>query len=155
MAIAKSLSSVLKPVNSFVNGRTRGPLIWLRWRKQIFQGNNCNSCLNIWHVSKSLVISKNSIRSNLRLTLFLDQRFLSPWWRPYVPSKRQFLQEPHGGTSQKTPFFIDTAVKISNLTYTAYWQGHKKNRKEFSKSLVPIMEVKNEITFRSQNVLCV
>jgi hypothetical protein len=29
--------------------------------------------------------------------------------------KRQFLQEPHGVTSQKTPFFIVTAVKTSNL----------------------------------------
>jgi hypothetical protein len=27
-----------------------------------------------------------------------------------------FLQEPHGVTSQKTPFFIVTAVKTSNLT---------------------------------------
>jgi hypothetical protein len=31
--------------------------------------------------------------------------------------KRRFLQEPHGVTSQKTPFFIVTAVKTSNLTY--------------------------------------
>jgi plasmid maintenance system killer protein len=28
----------------------------------------------------------------------------------------RFLQEPHGVTSQKTPFFIVTAVKTSNLT---------------------------------------
>jgi hypothetical protein len=26
------------------------------------------------------------------------------------------LQEPHGVTTQKTPFFIVTAVKTSNLT---------------------------------------
>jgi hypothetical protein len=31
-------------------------------------------------------------------------------------TKRRFLQEPHGVTSQKTPFFIVTAVKTSNLT---------------------------------------
>jgi hypothetical protein len=31
-------------------------------------------------------------------------------------SKRRFLQDPHGVTSQKTPFFIVTAVKTSNLT---------------------------------------
>jgi hypothetical protein len=31
----------------------------------------------------------------------------------HVPPKRRFLQEPHGVTSQKTPFFI---VKTSNLT---------------------------------------
>jgi hypothetical protein len=30
--------------------------------------------------------------------------------------KRQFLQEPHGVTSQKTAFFIVTAMKTSNLT---------------------------------------
>jgi hypothetical protein len=28
-----------------------------------------------------------------------------------VPPKRRFLQEPHGVTSQKTAFFIVTAVK--------------------------------------------
>jgi hypothetical protein len=33
-----------------------------------------------------------------------------------VPPKRRFLQEPHGVTSQKTPFFIVTAVKTSDLT---------------------------------------
>jgi hypothetical protein len=36
--------------------------------------------------------------------------------RCYIPSKRRFLQEPHGVTSQKTPSFIVTAVKTSNLT---------------------------------------
>jgi hypothetical protein len=30
--------------------------------------------------------------------------------------KGRFLQEPHGVTTQKTPFFIVTAVKTSNLT---------------------------------------
>jgi hypothetical protein len=34
----------------------------------------------------------------------------------YVPPKRQFLQEPHDVTSQKTAFLIVTAVKMSNLT---------------------------------------
>jgi hypothetical protein len=33
-----------------------------------------------------------------------------------VPPKCQFLQEPHGITSQKTAFFIVTAVNTSNLT---------------------------------------
>jgi hypothetical protein len=31
-------------------------------------------------------------------------------------SETRFLQEPHSVTSQKTPFFIATAVKTSNLT---------------------------------------
>jgi hypothetical protein len=48
---------------------------------------------------------------------FLVRRFLSPWCRRcYVPPKRRFLQESHGVTSQKTPFFIVPAVKTSNLT---------------------------------------
>jgi hypothetical protein len=48
---------------------------------------------------------------------FLVHRFLSPWWwRRYDPSKRRFSQEPHGMTSQKTPFFIVTAGNTSNLT---------------------------------------
>jgi hypothetical protein len=33
-----------------------------------------------------------------------------------TPPKRRFLQEPHDVTSPKTPFFIVTAVKTSNLT---------------------------------------
>jgi hypothetical protein len=40
-------------------------------------------------------------------TLFLARRILLHWWwRRYVPLKCQFLQEPHGVTSQKTTFFI-------------------------------------------------
>jgi hypothetical protein len=31
--------------------------------------------------------------------------------------KRQFVQEPHGVTSQMTAFFIVAAVKTSNLSY--------------------------------------
>jgi hypothetical protein len=31
-------------------------------------------------------------------------------------SERRFLQEPHGVISQRTQFFIVTAVKASNLT---------------------------------------
>jgi hypothetical protein len=33
-----------------------------------------------------------------------------------VLPKLRFLQEPNGVTSQKTPFFIVTTVKTSNLT---------------------------------------
>jgi hypothetical protein len=47
---------------------------------------------------------------------FLIHRFLLPWWRRrYVPPKRRFIQEPRAVTSQKTPFFIVTAVKTSNI----------------------------------------
>jgi hypothetical protein len=46
-----------------------------------------------------------------------SDRFLSLWWRRlYVPPKHRFLQEPHAVTSEKTPFFIVTAVKTSNFT---------------------------------------
>jgi hypothetical protein len=37
-------------------------------------------------------------------------------WMGYVPSKRRFLQRPRGVTSQKTAFFIVTAVITSNVT---------------------------------------
>jgi hypothetical protein len=38
-------------------------------------------------------------------------------WLLLQPTFGRNLQEPHGVTSQKTPFFIVTAVKTSNLTY--------------------------------------
>jgi hypothetical protein len=41
--------------------------------------------------------------------------FLSWRWRRYVPPKRRFTQELHGATSQKSAFFIVTAVKTSIL----------------------------------------
>jgi hypothetical protein len=37
-----------------------------------------------------------------------------------VPPKHVLLQEPHGVTSQRTPFFIGTAVKTTNLTPSIY-----------------------------------
>jgi hypothetical protein len=44
-------------------------------------------------------------------------RIFLPWrWRRYVLPTRLFTQDPHGATSQKTAFFIVTAVKTSNLT---------------------------------------
>jgi hypothetical protein len=33
----------------------------------------------------------------------------------FLAPKRRFKQDPHGATSQKTAFFIVTAVKTSNL----------------------------------------
>jgi hypothetical protein len=39
-------------------------------------------------------------------------------WRPYVPPKSRLTQDLHRATSQKTTFFIVTAVKVSNLTRT-------------------------------------
>jgi hypothetical protein len=43
--------------------------------------------------------------------------FLIPWrWKRYVPPKCRLTQYLHGATSQKTAFFIVTAVKTSSLT---------------------------------------
>jgi hypothetical protein len=63
------------------------------------------------------IIMKNGVFWDV--TPFLVHRFLSPWWwRSYVPPRRRFLQGLHGVTAQKTPFFIVTVVKTSNLTYS-------------------------------------
>jgi hypothetical protein len=40
-------------------------------------------------------------------------------WRRYVPPKRRLTPHLHGATSKKTAFFIVTAVKTSNLTYSS------------------------------------
>jgi hypothetical protein len=49
----------------------------------------------------------DSVPSSPILVTLMKEALSSP--------KRRFLQEPHGVTSQKTPFFIVTAVKTSNL----------------------------------------
>jgi hypothetical protein len=50
--------------------------------------------------------------------LVLRSRIFLPWrWRRYVPPKRRFNPlDLHSAASQKTAFFIVTAVKTSNLT---------------------------------------
>jgi hypothetical protein len=51
------------------------------------------------------------------LTLVPRSRIFLPWrLRRYVPPKRRFTHHLHGATSQKTAFFIFTAVKTSNIT---------------------------------------
>jgi hypothetical protein len=51
------------------------------------------------------------------LTMVPRSRIFLPWrCRRYVPPKRQFTQDLHGATSQKTAFFIVTAAKPSDLT---------------------------------------
>jgi hypothetical protein len=46
------------------------------------------------------------------LTLVPRLRIILPWrWRRYFPPKRRFTKDLHGATSQKTAFFIVTAVK--------------------------------------------
>jgi hypothetical protein len=55
---------------------------------------------------------------NLELTRAAAVRFsnLHEEWRLLGCYAVWFLKEPHGVTSQKTQFFIVTAVKTSNLT---------------------------------------
>jgi hypothetical protein len=48
-----------------------------------------------------------------------NRRFGGTWRLHHQGDKNlctRLLQEPHGVTTQKTPFFIVTAVKTSNLT---------------------------------------
>jgi hypothetical protein len=48
------------------------------------------------------------------------------WYQ--IPPEPRFLQEPHGLSSQQTPFFIVTAVKTSNLiTYRSHHAPHTKH----------------------------
>jgi hypothetical protein len=76
--------------------------------------------------SNRLTLRRNTFLHFVLLTLFLARRFLSPWWwRRYVPPKRRFLQGPHSVTSQKTVFFIVTAVKASNLTLNKLLRSYK------------------------------
>jgi hypothetical protein len=51
------------------------------------------------------------------LTMIPRSRIFLPWKRSrYLPPKRRLTQHIHSVTSQKTAFFIVTAVKTSNLT---------------------------------------
>jgi hypothetical protein len=50
----------------------------------------------------------------------------------YVPPKLRLLQETHGLTSQKTEFFIVTAVKTSNLTTTLLGPLEKANHNHWT-----------------------
>jgi hypothetical protein len=51
-------------------------------------------------------VRKEVLVWNTILWLFLVHRFLSPlWWRHQSTLKHQFLQDPHGVTSQKMAFF--------------------------------------------------
>jgi hypothetical protein len=62
----------------------------------------------MWEQKRShIVFFTVCVSYYLLLTLFLVHRFLSPWWwRWYIRPKHQFLQEPHGITSEKMLFFM-------------------------------------------------
>jgi hypothetical protein len=57
---------------------------------------------------KSYIISNNSTKTHKKNGVFWDVT-------PCGSCKYRFLKEPHNVTSQKTPYFIVTAVKTSNL----------------------------------------
>jgi hypothetical protein len=57
---------------------------------------------------RRLLVTANVVPSSLILVTLMKEALRS--------SGLRFLQESHGVTSQKTPFFIATAVKTSNPT---------------------------------------
>jgi hypothetical protein len=82
--------------------------------------DSCNICF-----VTSIYFDYGPVCSHL-LTLVPRSRIFLPWrWRQYVPPKRRFTQYPHGATSQKTAFFIVTAMKISNLPIFFMFQYSK------------------------------
>jgi hypothetical protein len=55
-----------------------------------------------------------TFRRLLATATFLVHRFLSSWWwRCQVPPKSRLLEEPHGVTSQETPFFTSHSCSQS------------------------------------------
>jgi hypothetical protein len=83
----------------------------------------CRCCVN-WRLGGTYLLHLQSRKIRERgtsLSRWLQpvprsRIFLSWRWRRYVPPKRRFTQDLHGATSQKTAFFIVTAVKTSNRT---------------------------------------
>jgi hypothetical protein len=82
-------------------------------------------CTVVWeeHITSILRVEQSACEepncSHL-LTLVPRWWIFLPWrLRRYVTPKRWLTQDLHGATSQKTAFFIVTALKTSNLTW--YW----------------------------------
>jgi hypothetical protein len=59
-------------------------------------------------IMRRLLVTASVVPSSPILVILMREALSS--------SETSALQEPHGVTSQKTPFFIVTAVKTSNLT---------------------------------------
>jgi hypothetical protein len=71
---------------------------------------------SIFRIEKSAAVSIHL------LTLVPSSRIFLFWrWRRYLPPELRFTEDLHGATSQKTAFFIVTAVKISKLTKKLYF----------------------------------
>jgi hypothetical protein len=79
---------------------------------------SCGSCNNrCFEESRRLLlqVTKNQ-REKKNVSRLLTDFFLYWRWRRLDPSKRRFIQDPHGATFLKKAFFIVTAVKTSNPT---------------------------------------
>jgi hypothetical protein len=70
------------------------------------------------HQSSGYSVDPYNIAASSRW--FLARGLFYPEDGDDVTSKRQFTQDLHGDTSQKTAFFIVTAVKTSNLPKCSY-----------------------------------
>jgi hypothetical protein len=85
-----------------------------------YENSETEFCLR-YHVELALFGAQIAMRSGRRLLVRASVVPSSPilvtlMMEHYVPQKHQFLQEPHGVTPYKTPFFIVTAVKTLGLT---------------------------------------
>jgi hypothetical protein len=111
---------------------------WTKYRSKIwsFHGGDCEECrlLKCYAPGSCKNRYTNTIlffRSMLRLLVTANVvlgRRLSPWKRRwYVPPKSQFLQEPHGVTTQKREFFKCTSSMNSNYIVAAVIKHNAKS----------------------------
>jgi hypothetical protein len=96
------MNKVQNPSNSVIHHRQH-PLNYNKYWRMMSSGMLRRVALVRTDVSEELSAS------------FIRVTRIGGLWTTLAP-KRRFLQEPHGVTSQKTSFFIVTAVKTSNLT---------------------------------------
>jgi hypothetical protein len=75
----------------------------------------CGSCKNLGFGGKYRLHNQVGKISELETKLAITSNLLVTV-NVVLSLNRQFIQEPHGVTSQKTEFFIVTTVKTSNLT---------------------------------------
>jgi hypothetical protein len=87
--------------------------------------SNCEELITLWvrklsngifhallRLSWSISHSFASQRATVTANVVLIRSLFSTWrWRRYIPPKRQFLQEQHGATPQKTAFFLPNIRK--------------------------------------------
>jgi hypothetical protein len=96
-------------------------------RTDILEEPSASSIIRVTRISElgKLAATSNQcmLWRNCQLLLtFLVHRFVSPWWwRCWVSPKRWFLQDPHGITFQKTPFFIVSIVVLMCFLNRIHW----------------------------------